>query len=86
MEKCSQSINTLGNESYNLGIALISRNAEDGLSHKYFILFLKKHTHRESSEANVAKCYHLLSLGGGAYECHFNFCVFELFHTFRIFF
>lgn len=53
VEKSSLSINTLGNEFYNLGIAVISRNAEDGFSHKYFILLLKKYAHRENSEANV---------------------------------
>ena len=51
--------------SYNLKIVIISRNEEGGFSHKYYISLLKKYTYRESSEANTAKCYHLLSLHGG---------------------
>lgn len=74
----------LGNESWNVRIAIISKNVEDGFSHKYPILSHKKYTYREGSEAKVAKCYQLLVLGGGACQCHFNFCVSELFHNFKV--
>lgn len=68
---------------YNLSTVIISRNEEGGFSHKHYIsLLLKMYIQRELWSKN-SKMLPSVKFMWWAYKCHFNFCVFKLFHGFK---